>query len=1180
MKCPVCNFDNKENADLCARCGADLLFDGLSTEGRRFLTVLFVEITGFKALQDTLDYKVTMAIADHCLDRLTPVIKKYSGDIYKRLGEFIVGLFGVHQIYEDDAERAIKAALTMFELLPDLNVELTRKYNTAIDIGLRIGINSGTMVVLRRGAADRKEYMVIGETIDLAASLKNFAKIGEVVVSEPVFTASRYLFEYQALPDGPVKSGEEPARIFKPVRIKPNPDPKYGISGLYSPLVGREEELKSLYDKASSLLEGKGGALLILSEAGVGKTRLWMELKDRINRERLPITVLEGDCMSPGETVSNWPFLQVLRSVFGISEMDTSEASREKILNKSKELFPEKWTTIASYIARFFSIGFSGELDERVRHLTPQALRLQIMSGIRETLFAMTKKQPVLLALDDYHWIDPASSELMEYVLSGAAQYKFHEDEAGGSFFPFLFIGLSRLENEYRGSRERLREILGDRFHEVTLARLDGRSSDRLLENLLKISDISEGFRKKILDRAGGNPFYLEEIIRSLIDNRIIFTDMGSWNIKPDAQYVEIPAKIQTVILSRLDRLSKDAKDLLKKASVIGHAFHEPVLVCTSGYDRPTLSLHLAALEEFDYIQPARPGPEPEYAFKHPLVQEVIYNTLSLEQLKQLHLKAGQCMEKVFGDSVGNYPELLSRQFYKAEDWPRAYDYSLQAARRSKASYLNQDAIFFYNQALRSIRPMEAETPAEGAEKLMTAIKEKVDVLQLIGENEQARAGNDKGLALAQKTGNKKFEAVFHLQLSDIYGATSSHDRMLAASEKALAIYGELDDRKGSSESMNNIGVVYDNTGNHEKAFEYYRQALEIQESIGDLQGAAVSLNNIGYVYNKLCNYDMAFDYYGRALKIQEDIKDRRGAAITLDNIGGVHSLLGDSARALDHHKRSLKIKMEIGDRWGEAVSYNNIGYLSGLCGDYAEALDYHLRSLKIKEELGDPLGRAISLNNIGHIYAIFGEFIQSFDRYQESMKLSERIGNRYGLTVSLNGIGRLLMTQERFVEAREHLEKALAIARETGSKELIRRVTDSLGKLEVLEMVAAPEPGVRPDHLARAEEYVNNSLVLAGEIKSQSGEADALLLKGVIENFKGDKEKAKNYFDTAIAIFEKSQLPLELAIAYYYFSEWHRQSDSPSGAQEYLQKAREIFERINAKDWMRKVGHPQSGNA
>jgi predicted ATPase/class 3 adenylate cyclase len=1173
MKCPVCNYDNTEGAIFCGRCGTELAFASLSPEGRRFLTILFVEITGLKTPLDTLDHKDATAIVDFCTDLLTSIIKKYSGKIHKCMGEFIVGLFGIPQVNEDDAERTIKAALSMAEKIPEINGVLSKKYNMTIDIGLRIGVNNGTMIVRWRDATDRKEFIVIGEAIDLAASLKNCAKIGEIVVSEPVFNASRYLFEYQALPDIPIKSGEKPVKIFKPVRIKPIPDPKYGIAGLYSALVGREKELKLLFDKASSLLEGKGGAIFILSEAGVGKTRLWIELKDLINRKQLPITMLEGDCMSFGEAVSNWPFLQVLRSIFEISEADPVETTRDRILGKTKELIPENWATIAPYIAQFFSIRFSNGLDERVRHLSPQALRQQIMSAIREILFAMAKKQPVLLAFDDYHWIDPASSELLEYLFKGSTQYKFQTDAGDGSFFPLLFIGLSRIEKELRKSKEQMREILGGQFFEMTLAHLDNKSSNQLLGNLLKISDISEKYKRKILEKAGGNPLYLEEIIRSLIDNRIIFSEMGTWNMKPGDEFLEIPTKIQTVIHSRLDRLDKDARDLLNKASVIGRTFHDSVLVCMTGVDRQTLSMHLAALEKFDYIKLIHPGPEPEYAFKHPLVQEVIYNTLSLDQLKKMHQKVGQCMETVFGDSIANYTELLSHQFYKAEEWSQAYDYSLKAARKSKASYLNKEAIFFYNQALRSIRPTEEESPERQAEKLMAAIKEKVDILYLVGENEEALAGNNKGLAMAKKIGHKKFEADFHLQVSDIYGATSAHDQMLSSAEKALAIYREINDQKGQSESLNNIGVVYDNIGNHEKAFEYYNEALKNQESIGDLQGAAVSLNNIGYVYNKLCNYDQAFEYYGRSLKIQEDIKDRKGAAITLDNIGGVHSLLGGYAQALDYHKKSLNIKMEIGDRWGEAVSYNNIGYINGLLGNNSEALDDHLKSLKIKEEIGDLWGRAISLNNIGHVYAVFGEFIKSFDCYHESMQLSERIGNRYGLAISLNGLGRLLMTQERFVEAREYLVKADRVARETGSKEIIRRVLDSLGKLEVLATFTASEIGDKQEHLNKAEEYVKTSLTLTEELKSQSGKADALLLKAVIENIKGGKEKAKEYFETAIAIFERLQMLLELAIAYYYYSEWHGKSDSPSDAQVYLHKAKEIFEKINAKDWLRKIG-------
>ncbi len=950
------------------------------------------------------------------------------------------------------------------------------------------------------------------------------------------------------------------------------PDLKPENTGLHSPMVGREKELQSLHDKVAALAGGKGGAVFILGEAGLGKTRLWLELKELINRQRLPVTVLEGDCFSSGETVSNRPFLQALRTIFGISEADSNEASRDKILAKTKELFPDNWEAITPYIAQFFSIRFSNELDERVKHLDPQALRSQVMSAVRETLFITAKKQPVLLVFDDFHGIDPASSELLEYICKGSDRDKRKNGASSKSGFPLLFICLSRAENELGELKERIQKILDGQFSELTLAHLDLGSSSQLFGHLLKINEISEEYKKRIIDKAGGNPYFLEELIRALIDNGIIYLDTGIWNMKPGGEQLEIPAQIQTVILSRLDRLDRGARDLLNMASVIGRTFHEAVLVCVAGVDRPTLSGNLSALKEFGYINLLRSGSEPEYVFKHPLVQEVIYNTLSLDQLKTMHQKVGLCLEKVFGNSIINFTELLSRQFYKAEDWPRAYDYSLKAARKSKASYSNREAISFYNQALRSIRPVETESPEQQAEKLMSAIKEKVDVLHLVGEYGPALTGINKGLTIAQKTGHKKYEADFYLQLSDMYGATSAHDQMLVSAENALAIYKEIDDRKGQSESLNNIGVVYDNIGNHDKAFEYYNEALISQESIGDLKGAAVSLNNIGYVYHKLCDNEKAFEYYNRALKIQKKIEDRKGTAITLDNIGGIYSFLGDYAQALDYHNKSLIIKTEIGDRWGEAVSYNNIGYIDGLIGHYSEALDYHLKSLKIKDEIGDPLGKAISLNNIAHTYAIFGEFIQSFDCYRQSMQLSERIGNRYGLAISLNGLGRLLMTQERFVEASEYLVKADRVARETGNKELMRRISDSLGKLEVLESLTAPETGDKQGHISKAEAYLTASLNYAEELKSKSGKADALLLKAVIETIKGGKEKAKEYFDTAIAIFEKLGMPLELAIAYYYYSEWHRGSGSPSEATVALNKARVIFKDINAKDWLRKI--------
>jgi len=1159
MKCPKCGFENDVEAKICSKCGAEISVNIQPPEGRRLITVLFIELTGFNKLEQ----EDISTIINFYLEHLTAVITKHSGTVYRCEGNFIISLYGVPVIYEDDPERAVKTSLEMMDALSGLNNTMAQKLRTKVDVGLRIGINSGVSIIRLRGTDVRSEYMVIGNTIDIAAELAGCAKPGEVIVSEPIFIASRYLFDYDALPAIPVKGTGELTNIYKPLRIKEKPDPKYGVKGLYSPLVGRKNELELLYQKVSALQEGKGGAVFILGDVGIGKSRLWIELKEMIINRQLPITIFESSCLSYGEVMSNWLFLQILRVIFDIYDTDDLGVIQEKLVKKTKEIFPVDWEKIVPYIAYLFSIRLPGGFNEHIRHLDPQALKLQIMLSVKDMLFALAKNQPLLFVIDDYQWIDPASLGLLEFILGSIGQPTVTYSEETESFFPFLFLCLSRIEKEkeFWKSKRLIQEKLGEKFSEIVLAPLDQTSGNQLISNLLKVHNIPEEFKNKLLDKTEGNPFYLEEILRSLIYNNIIVYDAGIWNLKRQISAIKIPDAIQTAIVSRMDRLGKEARNILEMAAVIGRVFYESVLECLTGIPRLTLSIRLMELEEFEYIKVVKRGPEVECVFKHPLVQEVIYNTLSRERLKELHRKVAECVEKIFSRVIVNFTELLSHQYYMAEDWARAYEYSIKSAKKAKDIYLNKEAIWFYDRALKCIRVTESESSEILQRRAMEAIRDKVDVLYLMAENEKALSLVNKGLTIAKKINDKKFEADFLLWLSDIYGAISAYNEMLTSAQEANSIYQEIGDKKGQAECLNNIGVVYNNLGNFDKALEYYNESLKIHEEINDDKGAAICLNNIGYVYNNFCKYEEAFNYYNKSCKILEKINDRKGTAISLENIGSMYSVLGNYSKALEYHNNSLKIKEEIGDRWGVSVSFNNIGYVYGILGDYAAALEYHNKSLRIKTEIGDRFGESISFKNIGYMYSVFGDYIKAFDYYSKALEISEKINNRVGVATNLNGIGSLFILQEKITEAREYLMKTEKVVKEIDNKELLRKLAVSFAELELLQ-----------NDTDKAKNYAESALKFAEELKLKSGRAEALLLLARIETANSRWQIADSRFKEAISIFEEQKQLLELAKSYYYYAECQKMCNKQKKAREYKQKAKEIFERIGAKSWLCKA--------
>ncbi len=828
-------------------------------EERRLVTILFADLSGFTKLSHSLDPEDVHELANCIFEYLNKPIIKHGGTIHKYEGDLVIALFGLHESHEDDPERAIKASLEMMVVMPEINDTLSKKLKTKTDLGLHIGINCGTVVAGEVGSSHKKEYTVMGDIVNLASRLKDTAKRGEIIVSEPVFRQSRYLFEYEALAPVSLKGIEETVKIFKPLKIKEKPDPKRGIQGLYSPLVGRDKEFNILKEKVKELQQGRGGVIFITGEAGLGKSRLYKELKESINapehknignvipaKAGIQITVLEARCLSYGETLTYQPFLQILENILGITDVDSIKLVQERLIKGTEKIFSDEYKEIVPYLGYLFSIRFSDELDEKVKYLPPEALKLQILLSIRRLLLTLAKKQPLILVIEDYHWIDSASLELLEFIFEAPEFYQKLQP-------PLLLICLSRPEKEkecYR-TQERLKNRLGDNFQEIILSPLDERASTRLTYNLLKIPGIPEEFKDKILSKAEGNPFYIEEILRSLIDAGILVFESGIWHLTSNISFVSIPDTVQAVIASRLDRLESDVKNVLQTASVIGRIFYERVLKYVSGIDNLMLSLYLATLEEFEYIQKLESRKlktemeyipkskisnlksEIEYVFRHPLIQEVVYNSLLKKRRKELHNRIGECIEKLFAEWLDDFCELLSLQYYSAENWVKAYEYSLRSARKAKSGYLNKQAIEFYDWAIKSLRVQEY-------------------VLQNIG--------------------------VIYANFGDYELALEYYNRSLKISE-------EIGARLSQGNCLNNIALVCIEQGELQRARECLHKAERITKEIGErevLRRIMISFGELILAESGGKGVKTAVTYAEKAMKIAEELKSKIGKAEAL----------------------------------------------------------------------------------------------------------------------------------------------------------------------------------------------------------------------------------------------------------------------------------------------------------
>jgi class 3 adenylate cyclase len=700
----------------------------------KLVTVMFADVSGFTTLAEQLDPEQVRNLMNACFDCMAPVIEKYEGTVDKFLGDAVVALFGAPVTHENDPERALRAALEMKEALAAFNAE------RGTELGIHFGINTGEVVAGGIGSAGRQEYSVMGDAVNVASRLKDLSQRGEVFVGGDTHRLTAPLFEFETLPPLQVKGRTRPVTLHRLIRARATPGPVRGVEGLRSPLVGRDDELSRLLKVFEALAEGRGGFLALLAEAGQGKSRLVAEA-----RRLFPAGArwVEGRALSYAQNISYWVAADLLRGLVGVS-LEASPSEIGVALSQSCErLFGEQAMETHPYLARLLDVHLDEPMAERVRYLAPDALQRRMQQAFVDILRASAREQPLVLVAEDTHWIDPSSLALLEAIVPLTAEV------------PLLLLIVSRPEEgPTREFLERVRASLGESSPFLELAPLSREASTELLDNLLRIENLPDATRQMILNKAEGNAFFLEELLRSLIDAGALVVEGGLAVATRPIEAIDVPDTLQGVIAARIDRLAASEKHALQTASVIGRIFQRRLLayllrdeVAESQLDP---SLHELRRRELIRIREAigdDPSDSPvdaEYIFKHAVTQDVTYHSLLHARRKSLHRAAAEAIETLFPEHLDDLSATLAYHYDKAELVPKAVQYLSHAAERARATYANAEAIAYYRAALRQIAG--AADPREWSDAAVTLCGSLGDVLDLIGKPEEARSAYMEGL--------------------------------------------------------------------------------------------------------------------------------------------------------------------------------------------------------------------------------------------------------------------------------------------------------------------------------------------------------------------------------------------------------------------------------------------------
>jgi class 3 adenylate cyclase/tetratricopeptide (TPR) repeat protein len=657
-------------------------------EERRVVTAMFADLVGSTGLAERLGPEDTRLIVNDAVARVIGAVEAFGGTVKDLAGDGVLALFGAPTAHEDDPERAVRASLRVVDEISGYATEVERAFGHK-GFGVRVGVDTGPVVVGALGAGSRVEYAALGDAVNTAARLQAFAEPGTVLVGEETHRRVAPVFAWSEPYELELRGKAEPVTAYRVDGVLAAPGYARELEAVQVRLVGRERELATAVEVVDAALAGAGGILYLTGEPGIGKTRLTAELRHHVeaSRDERRALWIEGRCVSYGESMPYWPFRDLLRSWLGVLADEPELRVRLALRRALDRLFGTRLLEVYPYLGAMLGLSLEPEAHGRMAELSPEALQYRTFAVIRELLARLAQDGPVVVVLEDLHWADPTSLLLLELLL---------EDTETSALLLVLSSRPERDHPSWRVKESAARE-LPHRTHEVALEALSGDAERELLHALVGRDTLPDEMERRILEPAEGNPFFLEELVRSLVDSGALVHEGEGWRFD-HAVEVEVPPTVEKVILARIDRLQSDAHDALMAAAVLGRQFGLPLLEAVSGSGEVRRSL--LELQRLDLVRESRRWPEPEFRFKHVLIQEAAYRTLVTDQRTALHSKAATWLEQAYAEREDEVAGLLAHHWLAAEDEAKAVIYLLRAGDRARQEYALDEAIDYYRELL------------------------------------------------------------------------------------------------------------------------------------------------------------------------------------------------------------------------------------------------------------------------------------------------------------------------------------------------------------------------------------------------------------------------------------------------------------------------------------------------
>ncbi len=1191
MRCPRCGVDNPAKNKFCGECGFPLkqpidkgrvemvkqeipeslvkkilyVRDTIEKE-HRDVSVVFADISGFTSISESLDPEELTELMNKCFRKLGKMVYRYEGIIDKFIGDCVMAIFGAPIAHEDDPERAVLACLDMQNAIEEINAGLDKSLKR---LQIHSGINTGKVIAGKVGSDLQMEYTVMGDTVNVAQRLKDQAPPGSILVGPETYRRTKHAFDFMPLEPMRLKGKAAMVKPFEVIGKKWGSE--FGLSIVHSDLIGRNQELSLLKQGYDDLIKGRSSILIIKGEIGVGKSRLLYEFRKYLTIYAPEGAIIYGRGFSYESAI---PFKSILDSLhrFLIEENVSSREEDKKIIKeKLVALMEEEGVEVLPYLYKFFNIELTEAQKEKVRHLDSHSLQLQIFLAIATLLEKLSDKKPIIFIFDDIQWFDSASIELLNFLLPLIKKRRI-------SFCLSYRLGdLSAITNLLKN----IKDEYPDYTKEIPLKNLSPEDSMLLIENLMG-KDVDEGLKRYIIEKSQGNPFFIEEIARNILESEAYKKGKGLTR-----KQIEIPGSIEAAVSSRIDGLNKEAKYLLKIASIIGRNFPETLLEELIK-DRDIYQ-NINELEQTEILVRINKDNETYYAFRHPIFQEVTYHSILKSERVIYHKVIAETIEQKFTDRLEGISSILAHHYYYAGNTDKALSYSIKAGDEASALYANDEALLYYNQAL------EVATTEDVKVKIL---KEIADIELITGKVQSALKHFEEARNL---TRDRSLKAQLSEKIARVLEQTGKIDEAIQLMNQAITSLEGEDSPGFVSLCYSLSNILLESKAEIERAVTLVDKGLATAERLNDEALRAEGLRAKAHILWRQGKNEDALSSIKEASSIYEQLSNKRVQPFIFLLTAAIYRASGDLNSAIRYVEKGIERASEIGHKRVLAMCYNNLGAYYAYLGDYKLSIEATKKNVEIRRQLGDKKGEAIGLSNIGLTYKYLGEFDNVLGYLKQASDIFEEINDIRSLINNYQMIGDFLFIMGQKSEAQNYFEKAYNLARNVADQGLLGTVLyrygvyhqdlgDSKKARELYEKALPLLTAVEDKHYQselyfsladllikennpEALKYARDGLRLARESGMKTGEIGGLRILGraqaLLDN---DFNQGIKNIKRSIAIAQEIGAVAQSGHSFFALAEVLRASGRSEEALQYLHRAEKIYKQLKAKHWLEQV--------